>query len=74
MNGLDICRRIRRDSPAPHIPIIMVTAKSSEADLVNARAAGVDDYVTKPFNIRKVLERIDALLSASDRERTLKIL
>jgi two-component system, OmpR family, phosphate regulon response regulator PhoB len=74
MNGLDICRRIRRDSPAPRIPIIMVTAKASADDFVNARAAGVDDYVTKPFNIRKVLERIDALLSASDRERTLKIL
>jgi DNA-binding response OmpR family regulator len=52
----------------------MVTAKSSEADFVNARAAGVDDYVTKPFNIRKILERIEALLSASDRERSLKIL
>jgi len=74
MNGLDICRRIRRDASTPHIPIIMVTAKSEEADFVNARAAGVDDYVTKPFNIRKVLERIDALLSASNTERTLKIL
>lgn len=74
MNGLDICRRIRRDSGAPHIPIIMVTAKASEADYVDARAAGVDDYVTKPFKIGHVLERIEALLSASNPQRTLKIL
>jgi two-component system phosphate regulon response regulator PhoB len=52
MNGLEICRRIRRDPTAPHIPIIMVTAKASEADFANARAAGVDDYVTKPFSVR----------------------
>jgi two-component system phosphate regulon response regulator PhoB len=74
MNGLDICRRIRRDSTGQRIPIIMVTAKASEADFANAKAAGVDDYVTKPFNICRVLERIDALLSATEIERTLKIL
>jgi two-component system phosphate regulon response regulator PhoB len=74
MNGLDICRRIRRDAPGPRIPIIMVTAKASEADFAKAKAAGVDDYVTKPFKIRKVLERIDALLAATETERTLKIL
>ena len=74
MNGLDICLGIRRDSSTPHIPIIMVTAKASEADFVNARAVGVDDYVTKPFHIRTVLERINALLSAAGTKRTLKIL
>jgi two-component system phosphate regulon response regulator PhoB len=65
MNGLDVCRRIRREPSVPRIPIIMVTAKASEADYVDARAAGVDDYVTKPFKIGHVLERIEALLSAS---------
>lgn len=74
MNGLDICRRIRRDSFAAHVPIIMVTAKSSAEDFLKAKAAGVDDYVTKPFNIRSVLQRIDALLSTTEPERTLKIL
>jgi DNA-binding response OmpR family regulator len=67
MNGLEICRRIRRERAAPHIPIIMVTAKASTADLAHARAAGVDDYVTKPFSIRKVLERISLLLSVQGR-------
>ena len=74
MNGLDICRRIRRDSSAAHVPIIMVTAKSSAEDFLNAKAAGVDDYLTKPFTIGKVLERISALLEATETKRTLKLL
>ena len=67
MNGLEICRRIRKEPATPHIPIIMVTAKASEADSVNARAAGVDDYLTKPFSIRNLLERISLLLSVQER-------
>src|SRR5262249_20166340 len=45
MNGLEICRRIRKEPAAAGIPIIMVTAKASQADFVNAREAGVDDYI-----------------------------
>jgi DNA-binding response OmpR family regulator len=74
MNGLEICRRIRRDPAAPHIPIIMVTAKASEADFADARAAGVDDYVTKPFSVREVMEHIGALLRPTENGRSLKIL
>ena len=74
MNGLDVCRRIRRESSTPHIPIIMVTAKSSAEDFLNAKAAGVDDYLTKPFAIGKVLERISALLGATENRGTLKLL
>jgi two-component system phosphate regulon response regulator PhoB len=74
MNGLEICRRIRREPTSPRIPIIMVTAKASEADFASARAAGVDDYVTKPFSVRKVVERIRALLQPVNSGRTLKIL
>src|SRR5262249_20488611 len=66
MNGLEICRRIRRESSTARIPIIMVTAKVSEIDKSNARAAGVDDYVTKPFSIREVLERIGVLLETAE--------
>ena len=73
MNGLDICRRIRRDSASPHVPIIMVTARSSAEDFLNAKAAGVDDYLTKPFTIGKVLARISALLDATETKRTLKL-
>jgi DNA-binding response OmpR family regulator len=74
MNGLEICRRIRREPTAPRIPIIMVTAKASEADFANAKSAGVDDYVTKPFSVRKVMERISALLRLTENGRALKIL
>jgi len=68
MNGLEICRRLRREPSMARIPIVMVTAKASEADFVNARAAGVDDYITKPFTIRTVTERIAALLSPDEVE------
>jgi DNA-binding response OmpR family regulator len=52
----------------------MVTAKAAEVDFVSAKAAGVDDYVTKPFSVRKVMERISALLHPIERGRSLKIL
>ena len=65
MNGLEICRRLRREKGTCRIPIIMVTAKASETDFANARTAGVDDYVTKPFSLSTLLERIDALLAKS---------
>ena len=66
MNGLEICRRLRREKSTKTIPIIMVTAKSSETDFANAKAAGVDDYVTTPFSVTKLLERIDSLLRRAD--------
>lgn len=71
MNGLEVCRRLRREPLTEHTPILMVTAKSSEADFARALAAGVDDYITKPFSIRKVIERIDALLRRG--ENTLQV-
>ncbi|HKR58303.1 MAG TPA: response regulator [Pyrinomonadaceae bacterium] len=62
MNGIEICRRLRREKSTRGIPIIMVTAKASEADFANAMAVGVDDYITKPFSVRTLLERVDLLL------------
>jgi DNA-binding response OmpR family regulator len=66
INGLEICRRLRQEKSTRTIPIIMVTARSSEADFANAKAAGVDDYVTKPFSVVKLLECIDALLKRAE--------
>ena len=66
MNGLEICRRVRREPSTARIPIIMVTAKAAEVDYASAMAAGVDDYVTKPFSVRKVVERIGVLLSLAE--------
>jgi two-component system response regulator RegX3 len=59
MSGLDVCRRIREDS---EVPIIMVTAKDSEADKVAGLELGADDYVTKPFSVRELVSRVRANL------------
>jgi len=74
MNGLEICRRLRKEPSTAAIPIIMITAKSSMADVVSARAVGVNDYFTKPFSLRSLMESIDALLNSRETDRTPKIL
>jgi two-component system, OmpR family, alkaline phosphatase synthesis response regulator PhoP len=53
MSGMDLCRRFRRESLTRRTPIIMLTAKSSEADRVSGLDLGADDYITKPFSVRK---------------------
>ncbi len=59
MSGLDVCRAIRAESS---VPIIMVTAKDSEADKVAGLELGADDYVTKPFSVRELISRVRANL------------
>jgi two-component system response regulator RegX3 len=59
MSGLDLCRMIRAESD---VPIIMVTAKDSEADKVTGLELGADDYVTKPFSMRELVSRVRANL------------
>ncbi|MGZ8652546.1 MAG: response regulator transcription factor, partial [Actinomycetota bacterium] len=59
VSGLDVCRAIRAESD---VPIIMVTAKDSEADKVTGLELGADDYVTKPFSVRELVARVRALL------------
>lgn len=59
ISGEEVCRLIRKDSD---IPIIMLTAKSAEEDLINGIVIGADDYVTKPFSPREVVVRVKAIL------------
>lgn len=59
MSGLDVCRQIRAES---EVPIIIVTAKDSEADKVAGLELGADDYVTKPFSVRELVSRVRANL------------
>jgi two-component system response regulator RegX3 len=59
MSGLDVCRAIRAESD---VPIIVVTAKDSEADKVTGLELGADDYVTKPFSVRELVSRVRAHL------------
>ena len=67
MNGLEICRRLRREPLTERTPILMVTAKVSEADCLKALALGADDYLTKPFSIRVLIDRVEALLEKFSR-------
>lgn len=62
LDGLEVCRRIRRSSD---VPIIMLTAKESEADRVTGLELGADDYVTKPFSMRELIARIRSVLRRS---------
>ncbi len=62
LDGIEVCRRLRSDPSTHEIPIVMLTAKSEEMDQVVGFSVGADDYVTKPFSVKVLLERIKALL------------
>jgi DNA-binding response OmpR family regulator len=63
MDGFAICRKVRE--ARPNQPIIMITAKGSEDDVVNGFKCGADDYVPKPFSLRELMVRLEALLRRS---------
>ncbi len=62
VDGLDICRALKSDESTKYIPIIMLTAKSEEADVVVGLQMGADDYMTKPFSPKVLLARVKAIL------------
>ena len=64
MDGWNVCRTIRSESDTP---VIMLTAKGETSDKVMGLKAGADDYITKPFEMKEVLARIEAVLRRSDR-------
>lgn len=66
MDGLEVCRQLRREKRTSTVPIIMLTAKGDEIDKVVGLEVGADDYVTKPFGRRELLARIRALLRRVD--------
>ncbi|HKP37083.1 MAG TPA: response regulator transcription factor [Pyrinomonadaceae bacterium] len=66
MNGMDMCRRLRRENQTKRTPIIMLTAKTSEADRIAGLDVGADDYIAKPFSVRELLARVRAVLRRSD--------
>lgn len=65
MDGLTICKMLRQNYKTKNIPLVMLTAKSSETDIVLGLELGADDYVTKPFSPRQLMARIKALLRRS---------
>ena len=67
-DGLEVCRRIQAERP---VPVLMLTARDDETDLLVGLGVGADDYVTKPFRMREVVARIRALLRRVERARQL---
>lgn len=61
-DGLEVCKELKSDSKTRHIPIVMLTAKGEESDIVTGLEIGADDYVTKPFSPRVLLARIRRIL------------
>ncbi len=61
IDGLDICRILKNDAKTSHIPIIMLTARGDESDIVTGLELGADDYITKPFSPRVLLARLKAV-------------
>jgi DNA-binding response OmpR family regulator len=67
-DGLEVCRRVQATRP---VPVLMLTARVDETDVLVGLGVGADDYVTKPFRLREVVARIRALLRRVDRAREL---
>ena len=65
IQGLDVCRIIKSDQETKEIPIIMVTALGQEEDIVKGLETGADDYITKPFSIKVLIARVNAVLKRS---------
>ena len=66
MSGIDVCRALRQNPATARIPVILLTANAQEADVELGFAAGVDDYIAKPFSPREMLSRIEAVLARSE--------
>jgi len=67
VDGLDVCRTLREGKDTKEIPIIMITARGEESDIITGLEMGADDYVTKPFSPRVVLSRIKTVLRRGSR-------
>ncbi len=64
LDGLEVCRRVQRDRP---VPVLMLTARGEEADVLVGLGVGADDYLTKPFSPRELVARVKALLRRVER-------
>ena len=67
-SGYEIVKRLRSQNQTRHLPVIMVTAKTSEMDMVKGLDDGADDYIKKPFSVMELLSRVKALLRRSTEE------
>src|SRR5580765_3866449 len=68
MSGMELCRRLRRETATEKTPIIMLTAKAAEGDKILGLDTGADDYIVKPFSIKEVIARVRAVLRRTETE------
>ncbi len=68
MDGLEVCRVLKREGATSQIPLVMLTARGEEHDIVTGLELGADDYVTKPFSPKVLLSRLKAVLRRRERE------
>jgi two-component system phosphate regulon response regulator PhoB len=61
-SGIEVCRRLRRNKTTAHVPIVMLTARGAEDDLIRGLETGADDYITKPFSPRELIARVGAIM------------
>ncbi len=73
-DGLDILRQLKSQSTTEYIPVIMITAKTSEYDKVIGLDMGADDYITKPFGVMELISRVKALLRRVNRDKSTNII
>ena len=71
MDGLEVCKTLRKESKTTHIPIIMLTARTQETDKIVGLELGADDYVTKPFSPRELIARVKAILRRSQEKENM---
>src|SRR6266516_377875 len=72
LDGLEICRQLRRNEKYTSLPLLMLTARGEETDRVVGLEMGADDYVTKPFSMRELIARVRALLRRREQPGSLK--
>jgi len=68
VDGLEVCKRLKSSPQTEHIPIVMVTAKSDESDIVTGLELGAEDYITKPFSPKVLVARVRAVLRRKNTE------
>jgi two-component system, OmpR family, alkaline phosphatase synthesis response regulator PhoP len=67
LDGIEVCKQLRSTEDTKYIPILMVTAKSEESDIITGLEVGADDYITKPFSPKVLIARVRAILRRSRR-------
>jgi len=69
MSGIELCRRLRKESLTRSTPVVIVSAKATEKEIAISQELGVDDYIIKPFSVREVVARVNSILDKNQMVR-----